>query len=432
MNAGNCVVEQSGGDVEVWSALSLDQARPNFFVAVHVGAGYHAPSNSHLYCKAMRRACLAAANVLSKGQGRSLDAVAAAIRVLEDDEVTNAGIGSNLTEDGHVECDASVMDGCTGAFGAVGAALGVKNPIEVATSLAKESLKGRSRLGLIPPIMLAGDGVRKWAEKRGITAAGSASEAETWLITKLAYERWKRYKNMLLKDNGDVGPSTQMSLSDADTQPMKLLANDDQPKVENLHHRTSNSLSSDLMRLAEDRVMDTVGAVCIDLAGNIAAGVSSGGISMKVKGRIGVAAMYGSGCWVTLEDSNGLPTGCSVSGAGENLIKCLAARECCIAASRSQSGPGTACEDMLCHLGQVSGQDVCDDAGLLLVQLNNTSVKSSEKLKVIEVVAAYTARSFGVGYFGSLMENPKATILRRPFDSKIVEISQFAAHFGHC
>ncbi|KAL7204062.1 hypothetical protein ACSBR2_017178 [Camellia fascicularis] len=76
---------------------------PRFFVAVHVGAGFHVPSNEKALRSAMKRACLAATSVLRKG-----------------DPSTNAGRGSNLTEDGHVECDASIMDGDFGAFGAVG------------------------------------------------------------------------------------------------------------------------------------------------------------------------------------------------------------------------------------------------------------------------------------------------------------------------
>lgn len=102
------------------AAEAQDQGH-RFFVAVHVGAGFHAPSNEKALRSAMKRACLAASLVLRKGSGGCLDAVSAAIQVLEDDPVTNAGRGSNLTEDGRVECDASIMDGDTGAFGAVGA-----------------------------------------------------------------------------------------------------------------------------------------------------------------------------------------------------------------------------------------------------------------------------------------------------------------------
>ncbi|KAK3194847.1 hypothetical protein Dsin_026157 [Dipteronia sinensis] len=100
--------------------------KPRFFVAVHVGAGYHAPSNEKALRSAMKRACVAAASVLAKDSGGCIDAVTAAIQVLEDDPSTNAGRGSNLTEDGHVECDASVMDGDSGVFGAVGAVPGIR------------------------------------------------------------------------------------------------------------------------------------------------------------------------------------------------------------------------------------------------------------------------------------------------------------------
>lgn len=102
-------------------AVEAADRSPRFFVAVHVGAGYHSPSNEKALRSVMKRACVAAASVLSKGAGQCIDAVVAAIQVLEDDPCTNAGRGSNLTEDGQVECDASVMDGDSGAFGAVGA-----------------------------------------------------------------------------------------------------------------------------------------------------------------------------------------------------------------------------------------------------------------------------------------------------------------------
>lgn len=126
-------------------ALGSEEGK-RFFVAVHVGAGYHSPSNEKALRSAMNRACRAAASLLSNG-GKCMDAVVAAIQVLEvslflyfnhslfkfnfetyylthvlkDDPITNAGRGSNLTEDGSVECDASIMDGKSASFGAVGA-----------------------------------------------------------------------------------------------------------------------------------------------------------------------------------------------------------------------------------------------------------------------------------------------------------------------
>lgn len=98
-----------------------DLINRRFFVAVHVGAGYHSPVNEKALRSAMKTACIAAASILQTGSGGCVDAVSAAIETLENDPCTNAGRGSNLTEDGNVECDASVMDGNSGAFGAVGA-----------------------------------------------------------------------------------------------------------------------------------------------------------------------------------------------------------------------------------------------------------------------------------------------------------------------
>jgi taspase (threonine aspartase 1) len=108
--------------------------KSTFFIAVHVGAGYHSPLRSQSYMTAMKDACNAAATILSKftlnffhslspiltsleKNGSALDAVVAALSSLEDSPITNAGKGSNLTEDGRVECDASVMESQRGAEG---------------------------------------------------------------------------------------------------------------------------------------------------------------------------------------------------------------------------------------------------------------------------------------------------------------------------
>ncbi|RWR97262.1 putative threonine aspartase isoform X1 [Cinnamomum micranthum f. kanehirae] len=160
-----------------------ENPNPRFFVAVHVGAGFHAPSNEKSLRRAMKRACLAAASVLLKDSSGCIDAVSAAIQVLEDDPSTNAGRGSNLTEDGQVECDASIMDGFSGAFGAVGAVPGVRNAICIASSLAKDHMMRPSLLGRISPLFLAGEGARKWATSRGIILPETISEANAvWFL----------------------------------------------------------------------------------------------------------------------------------------------------------------------------------------------------------------------------------------------------------
>lgn len=91
------------------------------FIAVHVGAGFHAQVNENRHRMACKQACVEASKVLREGGCASLACVAA-IRALEDDPATNAGLGSSLNRDGRVECDAGFMDGTTMKFGAIGCA----------------------------------------------------------------------------------------------------------------------------------------------------------------------------------------------------------------------------------------------------------------------------------------------------------------------
>jgi L-asparaginase / beta-aspartyl-peptidase len=142
---------------------------------VHGGA-WDIPDESVDACKAgCHRALAAGWSVLSSGAS-GLDAVEAAVVVLEDDPVFDAGYGSHLTLDGYVECDAIVMDGATLRAGSVAALRHIRNPIRLA----------RQVLENCPHMMLVAEGAERFAAQQGLTLCApedliSEAERDAWL-----------------------------------------------------------------------------------------------------------------------------------------------------------------------------------------------------------------------------------------------------------
>lgn len=252
---------------------------PSGFIAVHTGAGNSVDERK--YKAVSLRACERAIAVLNRNDfsgsnNSTLDACEAAIRELEDSGETNAGFGSNLTWDGRVECEASIMDGTTRLFGACTNVSRIKNPISLARVVCEKQNR-LLKLGRIPPMVVSGGGAEAYAAETNVEIV----EHEEQMVSKKALKCFRLHKATI-------------------------------EKYESINEVKISSL-------------DTVGAVCVDSAGNITAGCSSGGLILKVSGRIGQAATYGAGCWATVNQNSSTAT--CTTGNGEYLMKTLLAKE---------------------------------------------------------------------------------------------------------
>jgi beta-aspartyl-peptidase (threonine type) len=205
---------------------------------VHGGA-WDIPDDAKDSCEdGCRRALQAGWAVLSRG-GSALDAVEAAIVVLEDAPVFDAGTGSHLNLDGRVECDAIVMDGETLRAGAVAAVQRIHNPIRLARTLMEKG----------PHMMLVGEGAERYAKEQGIAWCDPEE-----LVTDTEREAWKRCR---------------------------------MDKHAAANHRGHEQ--------------GTVGAVAVDRAGRLIAGTSTGGTCCKLPGRVGDSPLIGCGCYADAE-----------------------------------------------------------------------------------------------------------------------------------
>ncbi len=242
-----------------------------FSLAIHGGAGTilkedMTPELEQAYTEGLTDALNAGYAVLEEG-GSSVNAVKAAIVILEDNMLFNAGRGSVFTKKGVQEMDAAIMEGETLGAGAVAGIRSVRNPIELATEVLRNSNH----------VFLSGKGANDFAIKQGIKL-----EPDEYFFSQFRYDQWK-------------------AMRDSDNY-----------SLDHTHQK--------LEELMRDRKFGTVGAVACDAKGNIAAATSTGGMTNKKYGRIGDSPLIGAGTY-----ANNATCAISCTGHGEMFIRAVAA-----------------------------------------------------------------------------------------------------------
>ena len=253
------------------AAAATTGERQRFMLVVHGGAGTIRRENmtaedEAAYRAAMTQAIRAGYDILAR-DGRSVDAVEAAVNVLEDSPLFNAGRGAVFTNEGRNEMDAAIMSSRTFSAGAVAGLRHIRNPIDLARAVMEKS----------PHVMLIGEGAEAFARAQGFE------------MMPEEYFRTERRLRQLERARA------------AETAPSGAALDDP----------------------LGDRKFGTVGAVAVDAHGDLAAATSTGGMTNKRWGRVGDVPIIGAG---TYADSS-----CAVSatGHGEYFIRNVVAADIC-------------------------------------------------------------------------------------------------------
>ncbi len=328
-----CATSSQAGAARDEAALRTDEPprmKPKWGLVIHGGAGGISRENLTPEREAAMRAALTEAlqaghAVLAKG-GRSLDAVTAAIRVLEDSPYFNAGKGAVFNHDGVNELDAAVMDGKTRMAGAVAGVHHIQNPIDLARRVMEKS----------PHVMLVGDGAEAFAQSQGMPLVDAK-----YFYTE---ERWQGLQRALEQERAKEAPPAEQGQPSTQGQAPAQPVTPGQPPAQGAtpaqpssptqppaparpatpaQPQPGSSLTPGVAPITGDHKFGTVGAVALDMEGNLAAGTSTGGMTNKRFGRVGDSPIIGAG---TYADER-----CAVSatGHGEFFIRYTVARDIC-------------------------------------------------------------------------------------------------------
>jgi beta-aspartyl-peptidase (threonine type) len=237
---------------------------PNKPVLLVHGGAWAIPDHlidAHL--NGVRNALAAGWQVLERG-GTAIEAVEAAVIVMEDDDTFDAGRGSFLNAEGKVQLDAAVMCGATLRAGGIGCVEHVRNAVAVARKVLEES----------PHVYLVAEGAERFAEQHGVKLIDNAE-----LVIPREVEQLR-----IAKEKAARGETHEIFAS-------------------------------------AEFASDTVGAVALDEQGNLAAATSTGGTLNKTPGRVGDSSLIGCGCYADNESG-----AVSTTGWGEPMMKLVIAK----------------------------------------------------------------------------------------------------------
>ena len=289
-------------------------SQKKYVVVIHGGAGTilkkdMSPELEEQYRAKLKEALTQSYQKIKEGKS-SLEAVEAAIVVMEDSPLFNAGKGAVFTSDGRNELDASIMYGKDKSAGAVAGLTVVKNPIKAAIAVMQKS----------EHVMMIGKGAEQFAKKEGLEIVNPK-----YFWTQHRWDALQKVKKAELKAN--------------------------QPNAMNNSHYPSYYWV--------DKKFGTVGCVALDRDGNISAGTSTGGMTNKKYGRVGDAPIIGAG---TYADKN---VGISGTGWGEFYIRTSAARTVAAKYEYQNKDVKTATQEVILEIEKLGG-----DGGMIALDKN--------------------------------------------------------------
>ena len=311
-------------------------------IAIHGGAGTILRSSlthekEEQYTSALRVALNLGYDILIRG-GSALDAVETAIKSLEDCPLFNAGCGSVYNSVGKHEMDASIMWGKDVSAGAVALIRNVKNPIALARAVMEKS----------EHVFLCGDGAEEFARSLNLRF-----ELDTYFDTDIRFEQWQE----AIKSNGTFLD----------------------------HNIQSNGKAPEVLG---EKKFGTVGAVALDVNGNLAAGTSTGGMTNKKFGRVGDSPIIGAGTY-----ANNNTCAISCTGHGELFIRSVVAHDISCLMEYKDLTLEQACNEVvmkkLVAINGEGGLIAIDKNGNIEMSFNSDGMYRGRKNADSELIAIY-------------------------------------------